>query len=300
LTGGTDVVAAIEAGGTKFVCAVGRTREEIRGAAKHVVPTTGPEETLRAVADWILDGQPLGPPAAVGVASFGPLDLAGGRIGPTPKPGWSGFDWGAAVRRYLPGAVLGLDTDTNGAALAEHAWGAARGLDVSVYVTVGTGIGGGVVIAGRPLHGLVHPEVGHMMVPRAPEDPFPGTCPFHGDCLEGMASGPAIATRWGARGDELGPGHPAWELESRYLGAAVHNLAMTLSPQVIILGGGVMGVPGLLDAVRARARAMIAGYVDSEMIRDGIDRFVRPPGLGPDSGVLGAFALGRQALAARS
>ena len=292
---GTEVVAAIEAGGTKFVCAVGRTWQEVRGSRKHVVPTGSPGDTIAAVAEW-LAGQPLGRPAAVGVAAFGPLDLAHGRVGPTPKPGWAGFDWRRAVRRHLPDAVVAIDTDTNGAALAEWTWGAAQGLEVAVYVTVGTGIGGGVVIRGTPLHGLVHPEMGHMRIPHDPEDPFPGICPFHGDCLEGVASGPAVEARWGKRGDQLEPGHPAWELESRYLAAAMANLALVLSPQAIVVGGGVMSVPGLLDAVRARTRDLVAGYVESELLGDGIDRFLLPPGLGPDSGVLGAFALARRSL----
>lgn len=295
MTDGNDVVAAIEAGGTKIVCAAGRTWQEVRASPKHVVPTGSPHDTVAAVAAW-LAGQPLGPPAAVGVASFGPLDLSHGRIGPTPKPGWSGFDWRRAVKSHLPGAAFAMDTDTNGAALAEWMWGAARGLDVAVYVTVGTGIGGGVVIGGVPLHGLVHPEIGHMRIPHDPEDPFPGLCPFHGDCLEGMASGPAVEARWGRKGDQLEPGHPAWDLESRYLGAAMANLAVTLSPRAVVVGGGVMGVPGLLGAVRARTRDLVAGYVDSDLLGDGIDRFLLPPGLGPDSGVLGAFALGRRSL----
>ncbi len=290
------LVAAIEAGGTKFVCAAGRSWQEVRAAEKYVVPTGRPEETLRAVTGWFDARHGPGRIAAVGVASFGPLDLRQGRIGPTPKPGWSGFDWRAAVAGWRPDAAFGLETDTNGAGVAEWTWGAGAGSEVCVYITVGTGIGGGVVIAGRALHGLVHPEVGHMRIPHQADDPFPGVCPFHGDCLEGMASGPAVESRWGRPGRDLGPGHPAWALEGRYLAAAVTNLALTLSPQVVILGGGVMQAPGLLAAVREGTRALVAGYIDSELLGPGVDRYIVAPGLGGDSGVLGAFAAGRRAL----
>lgn len=288
-------MAAIEAGGTKIVCAAGRSWQEVRAGEKLVVPTARPEEAVDAFTGWLAERHPQGPDA-IGVASFGPLDLAGGRVGPTPKPGWAGFDWPAALRGRFPATAVAVDTDTNGAALAEWRWGSGRGLDVVLYLTVGTGIGGGLVAGGRLLHGLVHPEMGHMRVPHDADDPFGGNCPFHGDCLEGLAAGPAVAARWGTPGDRLPPGHPAWALESRYLAAAVTNLVLVTSPQVVIMGGGVMSVPGLLPAVRAGVRALLAGYVDSPMLGEGIDRYIVGPGLGADSGVLGALALGQAVL----
>ncbi len=295
---GDGQVAAIEAGGTKVVCAVGRAWEDVRDGEKFVVATTTPERTVASVAAWLRQRCPEGP-AAMGVAAFGPLELTTGRVGPTPKPGWAGFDWPAALRGHFPGTVVAVDTDTNGAALAEWRWGAGQDRDVVVYVTVGTGIGGGAVIGGRVLHGLIHPEIGHMRIPHDVEDPFEGICPFHRDCLEGLASGPAVEARWGRPGRLLPPDHPAWDLESRYLAAAVANLALVLSPNMVVMGGGVMAVPGLLASVRARVRDLMGGYMDSAALGEGIDRYIVEPALGPAAGVLGAFALGRDALTRR-
>ena len=292
------LIAAVEAGGTKFVVSLGRDWTDLRAVEPLVVPTGRPEDTLAAVFAW-LDGQdPGGETAAVGVASFGPVDLTAGRIARTPKPGWSGFDWGAAVARWRPGVAVGFDTDTSGAALAEYRHGAAAGTATSVYVTVGTGIGAGIVVDGRPLHGLVHPEVGHMRIPRSATDPYPGGCPFHGDCLEGLAAGPAVEARWGRPARELPPEHPAWALEADYLAAAVANLVTVVSPERIVLGGGVMGAAGLLDAVRDRARRLLGGYVDRAEITAGMDRYLVEPALAPVSGLVGAFELGRDALGA--
>lgn len=293
------LIAAVEAGGTKFVVSMGRRWQDVRDGEQLVVPTGRPEATLTAVFDWLDRRDPGAATAAVGIASFGPLDLAGCRIARTPKPGWTGFDWAAAIARWRPGLAVGFDTDTSGAALAEYRHGAAAGTGISVYITVGTGIGAGIVVGGRPLHGLVHPEVGHMRVPRAATDPWPGGCPFHGDCLEGLASGPAVEARWGRPGRELPPEHPAWALEAEYLAAAVANLVTVVSPERVVLGGGVTGVPGLLDAVRERTRRLLGGYVDRAEITAAIDRYLVEPALAPASGVIGAFELGRDALAAR-
>ncbi len=290
------LVAAVEAGGTKIICAMGRSWEEVLSAEKHTVATGEPDETIRQVTSWFDGLSAAAEIAAVGVAAFGPLDLCRGRVGPTPKPGWSGFDWRAAIARWRPEAAFGFETDTNGAAMAEGAWGAGVGRQVCAYVTVGTGIGGGAIIGGEPVHGLVHPEIGHTRIPRQPGDDFAGVCPFHGDCLEGMASGPAIEVRWGRPGRDLEHDHPAWELEGRYLAVAVTNLAMTLSPEVIVMGGGVMEAPGLLDKVCRGTRDLVAGYVDSDLLGPRIDRYIVAPGLGSASGVLGAFAAGRRAL----
>jgi fructokinase len=190
---------------------------------------------------------------------------------------------------------VAFDTDVNGAALGERQWGAARGLDTFVYVTVGTGIGGGGMAGGRLLHGLVHPEMGHMRIPHdLSADPFPGHCPFHRDCLEGLASGPAIEARWGRPARELPPDHPAWGLEAEYLAAMAVNLTTVLSPQRIVLGGGVMEQPQLFPRVRRRVRELLAGYLRSPAILEEIDRYIVPPGLGGRAGVLGALALARR------
>ena len=293
-----ELYGGIEAGGTKFVCAVGRGPDDLR--AEERFPTTNPEETIgRAVAFFRNERRRHGPLKAVGIASFGPVDLdpaspRWGHVTSTPKPGWAGTDLAGAVGEALEVDVA-FDTDVNGAALGEGRWGAARGLDTFVYVTVGTGIGGGGMAGGRLLHGLVHPEMGHMRVPHdLRADPYPGHCPFHRDCLEGLASGPAIAARWGRPAHELQPDHPAWELEAGYLALMATNLTFVLSPQRIILGGGVMDQPQLFPRVRRRLQELLAGYVRAPAVVDGIDRYVVPPALGARAGVLGALALARR------
>ncbi|RMF63832.1 MAG: ROK family protein, partial [Bacteroidetes bacterium] len=208
---------AVEAGGTKFVCAVGTGPDDVRALTRF--PTTTPEETLARTLDFFRS-QPE-PPVALGVGSFGPLDPdpsspTYGYITRTPKPGWSHTDVAGTLGRAL-GVPVAFDTDVNAAAVGEHRWGAARGLDTFIYLTVGTGIGGGGLVGGRRLHGLVHPEMGHVLVPRAPSDDFAGHCPFHGACLEGMAAGPALQARWGRPGADLSADHPAWDLEAHYL-----------------------------------------------------------------------------------
>jgi len=230
--------------------------------------------------------------AAVGVASFGPLDLdprspRRGTIAATPKPGWSGADVAGAFRAL--GVPVAVDTDVNGAALAEHRWGAGRGLDVFVYVTVGTGIGGGAVIGGRTLRGAAHPEMGHLRVPRDREaDRFPGVCPFHGDCLEGLASGPAMERRWGAPPEALPADHPGWSLEARYLALGLAAVVAVLAPERIAIGGGVTGQPALLPMVREELRRVLGGYLAMPDIV--------PPALGARAGVLGGVALALDAL----
>ncbi|WP_218010811.1 ROK family protein [Herbidospora mongoliensis] len=273
---------AVEAGGTKWVCALADTDGKI--VATEVVPTTTPDETIPAAVDFFRR-HPA--PVAVGVATFGPVDLATGHIMATPKPGWSGTDVVTPFREGL-GVPVGLDTDVNGAAIGELRYGAGRGLHTLAYMTVGTGIGVGVIVDGRPLHGRTHPEAGHMLVPHDTErDPFAGMCPFHGDCLEGLASGSSMRQRWGRPAQDLEDGEP-WELEADYLAKAVHNLASTLSPQAVIIGGGVGGRPGLLDLVRARAAGLAGGYA--------LDTLIFAPGLGNLSGVTGAAELARMAL----
>jgi fructokinase len=266
----------IETGGTKWMCAVGTGPDDLRAEA--TIPTTTPDETIGRAVAFFREAEPVD---AVGIGSFGPVDLERGWITTTPKPGWADTDLVAPIRRELGVAVV-FDTDVNAAALGEHRWGAAGGLDTFAYVTVGTGIGGGGMAGGRLLHGLTHPEFGHVRIPHDPEDAFPGTCPFHGDCWEGLASGPAIAARWGRRGEELDD-PAAWRLEARYLALGLAAVVAVLSPQRILLGGGVLSRRGLLDAVRDELDGVLAGYVDAPA--------VVAPELAPRSGVLGAIAL---------
>lgn len=289
----------IEAGGTKFVCAVGTNPEDLRARAE--IPTTSPEETIRRVVAFFelhIGREPL---SAVGIASFGPVDLRPesphfGSITSTPKSGWQNTDLVGPVRRAL-GVPVAFDTDVNGAALAEGVWGAARGLDSFVYLTVGTGIGGGSVAEGRLIHGALHPEMGHMRVTHDwRTDPFPGVCPFHGDCWEGLSTGPAIEARWGKKGQDLPSDHPAWPLEAQYLALGVTNLICVFSPQRIILGGGVMQHAGLLPLVRRRTLELLEGYIQIKALTERVDEYLVPPQLGDNAGVLGAIALARKAI----
>ncbi len=281
----------IEAGGTKFVCAVGTGPDDIRAETRF--PTTTPAETLGKAAAFFREWAGI---TAVGIASFGPLDPdpqspTYGHITSTPKPGWANVDLGGAIQRAL-GVPIVFDTDTNGAALAEWRWGAAQGLDNFIYLTIGTGIGGGGLVNGKLLHGLVHPEMGHISLPHDwAQDPYPGRCPYHGDCLEGLAAGPAIAERWGVPGPELPADHPAWELEAHYLALALRVFICTLSPQRIILGGGVMAQRQLFPLVRQKTQAYLNGYIQSPAILREIDKYIVSPGLGSRAGVLGALAL---------
>jgi fructokinase len=271
----------IEAGGTKWVCAVGTGPDEL--AATETFPTTTPAETIgRAVAFLRREG----PVRAVGIGSFGPVDLrpgspTWGSITTTPKPGWASTDVAGTIGREL-GVPVAFDTDVDAAALGEHRWGAARGLDTFCYVTVGTGIGGGAIVGGRIVHGLLHPEFGHMRIPHdLGADPFPGSCPYHGDCWEGLAAGPALEARWGRPAQELADA-AVWRLEARYVALGLVNVVSVLSPERIVLGGGVMRAPGSLELVRAELDGLLAGYVTAEVV---------PPALGSLSGVLGAIAL---------
>ena len=282
----------IEAGGSRWNCAVGDGEGAI--AATVSFATTTPAETIgRAVEFFAANG----PPSALGVGCFGPLELdpsspRWGRITTTPKPGWSGTDVVGLLGAELD-LPIAFETDVNAAAVGEARWGAGLDLETFAYVIVGTGIGAGVVASGRPLHGLVHSEFGHVRIPHDRErDPFPGSCPFHGDCLEGLASGEALRQRWGAPGEELDRPE-AWELEADYLALGLANLVLTLSPQRLVVGGGVAGTPGLLALVRERLPRVLAGYLDAPQLGAGIDGYLVPPALGKRAGVLGAIELAR-------
>lgn len=294
------LVGGIEAGGTKFVCAVGSGPDDIRAELRF--PTTTPQENVAQCVAFFQEQTAVhGPLTAVGIASFGPIDPnpqspTFGQITTTPKPGWAHFDIVTAVQQQLQ-LPIAFDTDVNGAALAEQLWGAAQGLDTFIYLTVGTGIGGGVMANGRLLHGLLHPEMGHIPLPHDwAADPFPGCCPYHGDCLEGMAAGPALRQRWGQNGADLPPDHPAWALEAHYLALALHTFICTVSPQRIILGGGVMEQRQLFPLIGQKLQASLRGYVQHTAVVHTPDQYIVPPGLGSQAGVLGALALAQQAV----
>jgi fructokinase len=293
---------AIEAGGTKFVCALGYADGTLLAESR--LPTADPASTLPAMAKFLQEGSDRhGPLSGIGIASFGPVVLDRrsphyGCLGKTPKAGWSHADIVGAVRDAFA-CPVGFDTDVNAAALAEHRWGAGRDVADLVYVTVGTGIGAGVLANGMPLHGLVHPEIGHLFVRRhALDTEFAGVCPFHGDCLEGLASGPAIMKRSGCDLSSLGPDHPQWTMQADYLAQLCASLVLTVSPRRIILGGGVMSCEALFPLIRPRMLHWLAGYVDHIELLQHTDRYVVPPGLGQRAGVLGALSLAMSASAA--
>lgn len=286
----------IEGGGTKFVCAVGTGPEDIQAEIRF--PTTTPAETMERTIDFFRQYPEI---SAIGLACFGPLDPnplspTFGQILPTPKPGWTGANLVGMLKQafHLP---VGFDTDVNGAALGEYHWGNGRGLDVFMYLTVGTGIGGGVFVNGSLLHGMIHPEAGHLPMPHDLErDPFPGICPFHQDCFEGLATGVAMEKRWGQPAATLPPDHPAWDLEAHYIAHAMTSYIYILSPQRIILGGGVGQRDDILKLVQEKTRAYLNGYVQSPAVLEHMDAYIVHPGLGNRSGVVGALALAQQAL----
>ena len=295
----TTLYGGIEAGGTKFVCAVANGPGDVRAEVRF--PTTNPTETIGRSIAFFQEQAAVAPLAAIGIAAFGPVDPnpaspTFGYITTTPKPGWANADFAGAVGRAL-GVPVGFDTDVNGAALGEHRWGAAQGLDTFLYLTIGTGVGGGGMVGGQLMHGLVHPEMGHIRMPRPRDDDFPGICPYHGDCFEGLACGPALKARWGQPAETLPPDHPAWDLEAQTIALGLCNYIFTLSPQRIIIGGGVMAQAQMFPLVRRKVQTLLAGYVQTPAILgDGIDSYIVPPGLGNMAGVLGAIALAQAAI----
>lgn len=291
----------IEAGGTKFVCIVGTGPNNV--VAETTIPTTDPDQSIRSVVDFFNPYKLKKQLMAVGIATFGPVDLdkispTYGYITTTVKPKWGQVNLLGRVKHALELPVA-FDTDVNGAVFGEYYWiPENKQLDSLVYITIGTGIGVGVLVDGRPLHGLVHVEAGHLAIPHDVEkDPFPGICSYHGDCLEGLASGPSMAQRWKQLAERLPEDHPAWDLEAEYIALGLVNLIYAYSPNKIILGGGVSQHPGFHKSVRKKVRNFINGYINSPMVLDRIDEYIVPPSLGNRSGVLGAIAMGMELVA---
>lgn len=290
----------IETGGTKVVCALGSGPDDL--VATEMLPTTSPSETLARIIGFIDDHCDAADPIeSVGIASFGPIDLqvgspTFGTILASPKVDWVGTDVVSPLRRHY-GVPVAIDTDVNGAALGEHRWGAGRGTESSVYLTVGTGVGGGAILSGRPLHGRSHPEMGHLVARRYPDDDHPGSCPLHGDCLEGLTSGPALRERFKQATETMAPADlaRARELAGFYIAQLVATVTFVLSPERIILGGGVMQLRGLHDEVRARTLPMLKGIMTSPAGIPPLQDYVMPPKLGSLSGALGALTLAEAA-----
>ncbi len=292
------LIGGIEAGGTKMVCAVGDENGVVKDRTSF--PTRQPEETFADMIayyrNWDIQ--------ALGIGCFGPLDLnrqsrTYGYITKTPKPGWGNCDIVGAFKDAL-GVPVGFDTDVNGAVLGEVTWGAAKGLDSAIYITIGTGVGVGVYVNGGLLHGLVHPEGGHILLIRHPKDTYEGKCPFHKNCVEGLAAGPSIEARWGKKAAELADRDEVWEMEAYYIAQAITDYILSYSPQKIILWGGVMHQEKLFGMVRKEVLNLLNGYVAHEMITEHIDQYIVPPALGEDPGIMGAIKLGLDALGVSS
>ncbi len=295
----SKLLAGVELGGTKCVCILGTGPDDVRAMER--LPTGEREETLRQI-EVVLERwrQQHGPARALGIASFGPVELRPGSptygfITSTTKAGWRDTDVAQRLGRRF-GLPVGFDTDVNGAALAEGRWGAAVGLDDYAYVTVGTGIGVGTIVRGRPVFGMNHTELGHIRVARLAGDTFPGICSFHGDCIEGLASGPAIEARAGLPASQLPPDHPAWNFVAHGLGQLMHTMVLTTAPARIFLGGGVMSGQGhLFERIQQELKRSLNGYVEAPELEQGLGQFIVPPGLGTMAGPLGALALAADA-----
>ena len=287
-------IGAIEGGGTKFVVGVGTVDGQIE--VMESFPTTTPEETMGKTVEFFRDKGV----SAIGFGSFGPVDLntqspTYGHIAKTPKPHWSDYDVVGHLKQHFD-IPIGFDTDVNAAALGEATYGAAKGLNSCLYITIGTGIGAGAVVEGKLVHGLTHPEMGHINVRRHPEDTYAGKCPYHGDCLEGLAAGPAIEARWGVKAYELPEDHKAWEFQAYYIAQALMNYILIISPEKIILGGGVSKQRHLLPRIHEELRKQLNGYVHHPAILEHTDAYIVTPGLEDRAGITGSLALGVKAL----
>jgi fructokinase len=298
LSPATKLLAGVELGGTKCVCILGTGPDDVRALER--LPTGEREETLRQIeAVFERWRSQYGAPRALGIASFGPVDLRPdshtyGYITSTPKPGWRNTDLARRLERRC-GVPVGFDTDVNGAALAEGRWGGAQGLENFAYVTIGTGIGVGSIVRGRSIFGMNHAELGHIRVARKSGDTFAGSCSYHGDCIEGLASGPAIEARAGIAASELPADHPAWEYVAHGLGQLMHTMVLTTAPSRIFLGGGVMAQSHLFERIQQELTRSLNGYIEAPQLERGLAQFIVPPGLGTMAGPLGALALAADA-----
>jgi fructokinase len=305
MTNAKPLLAGVELGGTKCVCLLGSGPDDIRFQTS--VPTGEDSSATLGEIERILREAIAahGRIRALGIASFGPLDLTResatyGFITSTPKPGWRNTQVAERLARAL-NVPVGFDTDVNGAALAEGRWGAGRGLEDFAYVTVGTGVGVGLVVGGQLVHGFGHPELGHIRVARKSGDDWRGVCSFHGDCVEGLASGGAIGARAGMRAEQVPAGHPAWEFAAHALSQLLHTLVLATAPRRIVVGGGVIEArPALLESVRGELLASLSGYLELGALTGSIDEYVAPPGLGSLAGPLGALALAANAVEAQA
>ena len=282
------IYGALEAGGTKMVCAIGT--EDGKIIEQTSIPTVSPEETIPKIIDWFRDKEI----SALGIAAFGPIDLnrnseTYGSFTTTPKLKWANYNIVKAMKDALS-VPVGFDTDVNGSLLGEITYGQAKGLKDAVYITIGTGIGGGVMSNGKLVHGMLHPELGHMKMVAFPGDDYKGHCPYHGTCLEGMAAGPAIEDRWGKKGIELKDDTKVWEMEAYYIAQALTNIILVMSPQMIILGGGVMHQTQLFPLIREKTKEMLNGYIKTSEIAD-MDHYIVPASLNDDQGIMGCIKL---------
>lgn len=282
-------IGAIEAGGTKFVCGIGNEKGEI--FEKVIYPTETPEITLKKVCNFFQNKKI----DKLGVGAFGPIDLnpnskTYGYIKKTPKLEWIDFDIIGYLEKELKIPIF-FDTDVNAATLGEATWGIAKGIKNCVYITVGTGIGGGALVNGKLVHGMLHPEMGHIIIKRHPKDTYKGKCPFHSDCFEGLASGPSLKERWGKEGKNISEEHIAWDIEAFYIAQGIVNFILTLSPEKIILGGGVMKQSQLFPKIRREVVLLLKDYLQTNEILIDMDNYILAPKLGENAGLLGALAL---------
>ena len=285
----------IEAGGTKFVVAVGDDQGNIKN--RESFPTTTPQETTQKIVEYFTRN----PVDAVGLGAFGPIDpdpssKTFGYITTTPKPGWANFNIVGELKKGLNNIPVGFDTDVNAACLGEIKYGAAKGLDSALYLTIGTGVGGGAFVEGNLVHGLLHPEMGHMRLVKRSDDNYEGHCPFHKGCLEGLTAGPAVGERWGKKGAEIPEDHVAWDLEGYYIGQACASFVLILSPKKIILGGGVMHKKNVLPAVHKYTKEFLNDYIQKDEVTKNIDSYIILPGLGDNAGIVGSIALAVEAV----
>ncbi len=282
-------LGALEAGGTKMVCAIGNENGEI--LERISIPTETPDITMPKLISYFADKEI----EALGIGCFGPIDLnrdsdTYGYITTTPKLAWKNYNIVKTFQDAL-NVPVGFDTDVNGSALGEATWGITKGLENSMYITIGTGIGTGIITNGKLLHGMLHPEGGHLLLSRHPKDSFEGTCPYHKTCLEGLASGPAIEARWREKGTELAERREVWELEAYYIAQALVDYIMVISPQRIVIGGGVMHQEHLMPLIREEVKRQLAGYIDTKELLN-MDQYVVLPSLNDNQGIMGALKLG--------